>query len=102
MYPSLTVIHTPRRVLFYLDLISRQLDHVQLPREGTAICKEQALIIPSLKHLTPGSVLTNQELMDLFSTSLQPELFDINESNFQYVQRIDWAKYNNPTQYFSS
>ena len=33
---TIAAIHMHSRVLFYPDLISRQLDHVQLPREGTA------------------------------------------------------------------
>ena len=72
MYPTLTVIHTPGRVLFYPDLISRQLDNVHLPREGVQISKQQALIIPSLQKLSPGCILTNQELRELFSSPLEP------------------------------
>ena len=102
MYPSLTVIHTPGRILFYPDLISRQLDNVHLPCEGVQVSKQQALIIPSLQKLSPGSILTNQELKELFSSPLKPELFDINDNTFQYIQRIDWSKYCNPSQYFGS
>ena len=49
LYPTITVIHTPGSVLFYPDLISRQLDNIHLPREGVQISKQQALIIPSLQ-----------------------------------------------------
>ena len=40
--------------------------------------------------------------MDLFAQQYGPELFDISNSDYKYIQKIDWSLYTNPAQFFSS
>ena len=40
--------------------------------------------------------------MDLFAQKYGPELFDVSNSDYKYIQKIDWTLYTNPAQYFSS
>ena len=102
MYPSLVVIHLPGRALWYADILSRQYDHVAMSRTDTNISEDQAKLTPSLHHIKPGAILTNSELLKLFSTPTGPEVLDISNSDFKYVQRVDWSMYVNPHQYFTS
>jgi hypothetical protein len=46
--------------------------------------------------------LKNNELLDLFATKFGPEILDVSDSDFKYVQKIDWTLYVNPLQYFTS
>jgi hypothetical protein len=47
-------------------------------------------------------VLKNDELLNLFATKFGPEIMDVSNSDFRYIQKIDWALYVNPHQYFTS
>ena len=70
-YPSLSVIHTPGRVLSAPDLLTRQLNDVILERNDTNLSKEQAYILPNLTtHCTtvPG-----------FESNTVPECYDVHE-----------------------
>ena len=89
MFPSLTVIHLPGRALWFCDLLSRQYDNVSMKRDDTDISKDQASLIPSLAHIKAGAVLKNKELLDLFATSFGPEILDVSDSDFKYVQKIN-------------
>ena len=40
--------------------------------------------------------------MDLFATKFGPELMDTSNSDYKYIQKIDWSLYTNPTQFFTS
>ena len=102
LYPTLTVIHLPGRAHWFCDILSRQYDNVAVPRSDTNISKEQSALIPSFKAIKPGAVLKNQDLLDLFAQQYGPELFDISNSDYKYIQKIDWTLYTNPAQYFSS
>ena len=102
MFPSLVVIHLPGRALWYCDILSRQHDRVTVERGDTRISKEQATIIPSLKAIKPGAMLKNSELLDLFAIKFGPEIMDVSNSDFKYIQKIDWSLYTNPHQYFTS
>ena len=101
-YPTLNTIHMPGRALWYCDLFSRQLDNVTVSRPDTDISKEQSAIIPALRNVKPGAVLTNAELLTLFRTKLGPELFDVSTSDYEYIQRVDFSLYTNPYQFFTS
>ena len=102
MYPSLVVIHLPGRALWYCDILSRQHDRVTVERGDTRISKEQATIIPSLNAIKPGAVLRNIDLLDLFAQKIGPEILDVSDSDFRYIQKIDWSLYTNPHQFFTS
>ena len=102
MHPSLVVIHLPGRALWFCDILSRQYDNVTVERSDTAISKEHATMIPTLKAIKPGAVLKNKELLDLFATKFGPELMDTSNSDYKYIQKIDWSLYTNPTQFFTS
>jgi hypothetical protein len=102
MYPSLVVIHLPGRALWYADILSRQFDHVAMTRTDTMISEDQAKLIPSLQHIKSGAILSNTELLKLFSTPIGPEITDVSDSDFKYIQRVDWSMYVNPHQYFTS
>ena len=102
MFPSLVVIHMPGRALWFCDILSRQYDNVTVERTDTDISKEQATIVPGLRDIKPGAVLTNQELLNLFATKYGPEIMDVSDSDFKYVQKIDWSLYTNPRQFFTS
>ena len=102
LFPSLTIIHMPGRCLWYADILSRQYDNVSVSRDDTNISKDQALLVPALRSIKPGAILTNTELLDLFSVTFGPEILDVSDSDYCYVQRIDWGLYNNPRQFFSS
>ena len=82
--------------------MSHQYDNVIVERTDTAISKDQATIVPSLKAITPGTVLRNNELLDLFATKFGPEVLDLSNSDFRYIQKVDWSLYTNPNQYFTS
>ena len=56
----------------------------------------------NLNQIKTGAILTNTELLKLFSTPTGPEILDVSDSDFKYVQRIDWGMYQNPHQYFCS
>ena len=102
MFPSLIVIHLPGRALWFCDILSRQYDNVIVERTDTEISKDQATIVPSLKAIKPGAVLKNDELLNLFATKFGPEIMDVSNSDFKYIQKIDWSLYTNPHQYFTS
>ena len=38
----------------------------------------------------------------MFAKHYEKEILDTADSDYRYVQRIDWSLYNNPTQFFSS
>ena len=101
-YPSLTAIHMPGRAMWFCDLLSRQLDNVIVTRPDTDISKEQSSIIPALRNVKPGAVLTNDELLKVFQTKVGPELFDVSTSDYEYIQKIDFNLYVNPNQFFTS
>ena len=44
----------------------------------------------------------NDELLNLFATKFGPEIMDVSNSDFKYIQKIDWSLYTNPHQYFTS
>ena len=102
LYPSLHIIHCPGRILWYSDILSRQLDNVYLEEPDTKITKHQAQIVPSLKRIQPGAILTNAELLQLFQTSFGPEIFDASETDTKRIQKIDWSLYTNTGQFFTS
>ena len=102
MFPSLVVIHLPGRALWFCDILSRQYDNVSMERTDTNISKEQAALVPNIVQIKPGAVLTNKELLDLFATTYGPEVLDVSDTDYRYVQKIDWAQYTNPAQYFTS
>ena len=99
MYPSLTVVHLPGRALWFCDILSRQHDNVIVPRSDTKLSKEQSTLIPSLQAIKPGEV---QDLLDLFAQNFGPELFDVSNSDYRYIQKVDWNLYTNPAQFFTS
>ena len=101
-HPSLTAIHMPGRAMWYCDLLSRQLDNIIVDRPDTDISKEQSSIIPALRNVKPGAVLTNDELLKVFQTKVGPELFDVSTSDYEYIQKIDFNLYVNPNQFFTS
>ena len=74
LFPTLVIIHMPGRCLWYADILSRQHDHVAVSRDDTKISKEQALLVPALRNIKPGAVLTNSELLDLFAVTFDPEV----------------------------
>ena len=102
LHPSLHIIHCPGRILWYSDILSRQLDKIYLKEPDTNITKQQAQIVPSLNDIQPGAVLTNTELLQLFQTSFGPEIFDASETDTKRIQKIDWSLYTNPGQFFTS
>ena len=102
MYHSLTVVHLPGRALWFCDILSRQHDNVVVPRSDTNLSKEQSALIPSLQAIKPGAVLRNQDLLDLFAQNFGPELFDVSNSDYRYIQKVDWNLYTNPAQFFTS
>ena len=102
MYPSLVVVHMPGRALWFADILSRQYDHVALQRTDSAISEDQAKLTPNLNHIKSGAILSNTELLKLFSTPTGPEILDVSDSDFKYIQKIDWGMYVNPHQYFCS
>ena len=102
MYPSLTVVHLRGRALWFCDILSRQQDNVIVPRSDTKLSKEQSTLIPSLQSIKPGAVLRNQDLLDLFAQNFGPELFDVSNSDYRYIQKVDWNLYTNPAQFFTS
>ena len=55
-----------------------------------------------MNDVKPGAILSNAELLKLFSTPSGPELLDVSDSDFKYIQRLDWGMYVNPDQYFTS
>ena len=55
-----------------------------------------------MNDVKPGAILSNAELLKLFSTPSGPELLDISDSDYKYIQRVDWSMYVNPHQYFTS
>jgi hypothetical protein len=73
-----------------------------MERTDTNISKEQASLVPKLAHIKPGAVLTNKELLDLFATTYGPEVLDVSDTDYRYIQKIDWTQYTNPAQYFTS
>ena len=87
-----------------------QFDSNLLTRQSIVVChvwhrnikKEKATIIPSLKANKPGVVLRNNELLDLFATKFGPEVLDVSNSDFRYIQKVDWSLYTNPHHYFMS
>ena len=81
MHPSLVIIHLSGRVLWFCDLLSRQYDNVTVERTDTNISKDQANLIPSLKEIKPGSVLSSRDLLDLFAAMYGPELQDSSNSD---------------------
>ena len=102
MYPSLTVVHMPGRALWYVDILSRQHDYVAMQRTDTNVSEEQAKLTPNLNQIKTGAILSHSELLKLFSTPTGPEILDVSDSDFRYIQRIDWSMYQNPHQYFCS
>ena len=46
--------------------------------------------------------MKNDELLNLFATKFGPEIMHVSNSDFRYIQKIDWALYVNPHQYFTS
>ena len=99
LYPSLTVVHLPGRALWFCDILSRHHDNVIVPRSDTKLSKEQSTLIPSLQAIKPGAVLRNQDLLDLFAQNFGPELFDVSNSDYHYIQKVDWNLYTNPAQF---
>ena len=93
MHPRLVVIHLPGHALWFCDILSRQYDNVTVERSDTAISKEHATMIPTLKAIKPGAVLKNEELVDLFATKFGPELMDTSNSDYKYIQKIDFCIY---------
>ena len=89
----------PGRAMWFCDLLSRQLDNVIVTRPDTDISKEQSSIIPALRNVKPGAVLTNDELLKVFQTKVGPELFDVSTSDYEYIQKIDFNLYVNPNQF---
>ena len=73
----------PGRALWFCDILSRQYDSVAVERTDTSISKEQATIVPGLRDIKPGAVLTNQELLNLFATKFGPEITDVSDSDFK-------------------
>ena len=102
LFPTLVVIHIPGRALWYSDILSRQHDNVSVERTDTNISKDQALLVPALQNIKAGAILSNQELLKMFSVTYGPELLDTSDADFKYIQKIDWRLYNNPKQFFSS
>ena len=96
------VIHLPGRAIWYVDALSRQHDYVSMPRTDTNISEDQAKLTPNLNNVPAGAVLSNSELLKLFSTPTGPELLDVSDSDFKYIQRVDWQMYVNPNQFFTS
>ena len=101
MHPTLVVIHLPGRALWFADVLSREYDHVLVPR-GNSLSKDQALLVPALREISPGAILTNEQLKVMFARDYDQEILDVSDSDCRYVQRIDWSLYNNPNQFFSS
>ena len=87
LFPSLVVIHLPGRTLWYADILSRQHDNVSVERSDTNISKEQALLVPALQNIKAGAILSNQELLQLFSVTYGPELTDTSDADFKYIQK---------------
>ena len=56
MHPSFIVIHLPGRALWFCDILSKQLDNLTVERSDTAISKEQATMIPTLRAIKPGAI----------------------------------------------
>ena len=55
-----------------------------------------------MKAIKPCAVLRNKELLDLFATKFHHEVLDVSNSDFKYIQKIDWSLYTNPYQFFTS
>ena len=55
-----------------------------------------------MKEIKPGAVLSNKDLLDLFAVKYGPELQDSSNSDYRYIQKIDWSLYQNPEQFFTS
>ena len=102
MYPNLVIIHLPGRALWYADILSRQYDNVLVQRQETNLSKDQALLVPALRNIAPGAILTNEQLRIMFAKQYDREILDTSDSDFKYVQRINWSLYNNPRQFFTS
>ena len=80
LFPNLVIIHMPGRCLWYADILSRQHDHVAVQRTDTNISKEQALLVPALRDIKPGAILTNTELLGSSSKKNKNE-------SMEFVQR---------------
>ena len=78
------------------------LDYVKLEWSDTNLSQEQAEILPSLKNLAPGTIIDNEPLLELLNATPPGEFFDVNESTYNYVQRIPFEKYNSDSQLFTS
>jgi hypothetical protein len=100
LFPNLVTVHIPGRCLWFCDILTRQLDNVSVERTDTNISKEQAQLVPALKNIKPGAILTNKELLDMFATSFGPEVTDVSDSDYHYVQKINWSLYTNQNQFF--
>ena len=96
------MVHAFGRSLSYVDIFSHSLDYVKLERSDTNLSQEEAEIITSLKNLAPGTIIDNQTLLELLNATPPGEFFDVNESNYNYVQRIPFDKYNSDSQLFTS
>ena len=71
-----------------VDILSWLHDNVVVPRSDTNLSKEQSALIPSLQAIKPGAVLRNQDLVDLFAQNFGPELFDVSNSDYRYIQNL--------------
>ena len=81
LFPNLVTVHMPGRCLWFCDILTRQLDNVSVERTDTNVSKDQAQLVPALRNVKPGAILTNDELLDLFATSFGPEITDVIDSD---------------------
>ena len=79
-YPGLQVVHAFGRSLSYVDIFSRSLDYVKLEWSDTNLSQEQAEILPSLKSLKPGTIISYDTLLELLNANPPKEYFDVGES----------------------
>ena len=84
-YPGLQVVHAFGRSLSYVDIFSRSLDYVKLERSDTNLSEEQAQILPSLKSLKPGTIISNDTLLELLNATPPKEFFDVSEITYNYL-----------------
>ena len=95
-------MHAFGRSLSYVDIFSRSQDYVKLELSDTNLSQEQGEILPSLKNLQPGTIINNETLLELLNATPPGEFFDVNESTYNYVQRIPFEKHKSDSQLFTS
>ena len=54
-----------------------------MQRTDTNISQDQDKLTPNLNQIKTGAILTNTELLKLFSTPTGPEILDVSDSDFK-------------------